>query len=46
MMAEAGYKDEEIMRQGRWKSDAFKVYCKTGRRSRLREQRDIAKKNC
>ena len=43
MMAEAGYKDEEIMRQGRWKSDAFKVYCKTGRGSRLKEQRDLAK---
>ena len=43
-MAEAGYKDEEIMRQGRWHSEAFKVYCKTGRGSRMREQRDLARK--
>ena len=42
MMAEAGYSDVEIMRQGRWHSDAFLVYCKTGRGSRLREQRDLA----
>ena len=44
MMAEAGYKDEEIMRQGRWHSQAFMAYCKTGRGSRLKEQRDIARK--
>ena len=43
MMALAGYKDEEIMRQGRWNSDAFKVYCKTGRANRLKEQRDLAR---
>ena len=44
MMAAAGYRDEEIMRQGRWHSKAFQLYCKTGRASRLREQRDLAKK--
>ena len=44
MMAEAGFRDEEIMRQGRWNSDAFKAYCKTGRGGRLREQRELAKK--
>ena len=44
MMAEAGYKDEEIMRQGRWHSQAFMAYCKTGRGSRLKEQRDLARK--
>ena len=44
MMAAAGYRDEEIMRQGRWHSKAFQLYCKTGRASRLREQRDLARK--
>ena len=44
MMAEAGYSDEEIMRQGRWHSQAFMAYCKTGRGSRLKEQRDLARK--
>ena len=43
MMAEVGYSDTEIMRQGRWHSDAFLAYCKTGRGSRLREQRDLAR---
>ena len=42
MMAEAGYSDEVIMRQGRWHSQAFLRYCKTGRGSRLREQRALA----
>ena len=41
-MAQAGYSDEIIMRQGRWRSSAFLVYCKTGRASRLREQRELA----
>ena len=44
MMAEAGYSDAEIMRQGRWHSQAFLAYCKTGRGSRMREQRDLARK--
>ena len=44
MMAAAGYPDEVIMRQGRWHSEAFKSYCKTGRGSRLREQRDLARR--
>ena len=43
MIASAGYCDEEIMRQGHWHSQAFLVYCKTGRSSRLREQRDLAR---
>ena len=44
MMAASGYSDNEIMRQGRWHSKAFQLYCKTGRASRLREQRDLARK--
>ena len=44
MMAEAGYSDQEIMRQGRWHSQAFMAYCKTGRGSRMKEQRDLARK--
>ena len=43
MMAAAGFSDESIMRQGCWHSEAFLVYCKTGRGSRLREQRDLAR---
>ena len=43
MMAAAGMSDAAIMRQGRWNSSAFMVYCKTGRASRLREQRDLAR---
>ena len=44
MMAEAGYSDQEIMRQGRWHLQAFLAYCKTGRGSRMKEQRDLARK--
>ena len=44
MMAASGYSDEDIKRQGRWHSNAFQLYCKTGRANRLREQRDLAKK--
>ena len=44
MMAAAGYPDTEIMRQGRWHSQAFKKYCKTGRSTRLVEQRELARK--
>ena len=43
MMAAAGYSDQEIMRQGRWHSQAFAAYCKTGRGNRLKEQREIAR---
>ena len=43
MMALAGYTDEAIMRQGRWNSSAFLVYCKTGRANRLRDQRELAR---
>ena len=44
MMAASGYSDVEIMRQGRWHSRAFQLYCKTGRASRLKEQKDLAMK--
>ena len=44
MMAAAGYTDSEIMRQGRWHSEAFKAYCKTGRGGRLKEQGYIARR--
>ena len=43
MMASSGYEDSIIMRQGRWNSQAFKIYCKTGRGTRLKEQRDLAR---
>ena len=42
VMSRLGYQDEEIKRQGRWSSDAFKAYCKTGRASRLNEQWTLA----
>ena len=42
MMAEAGYEDQVIMRQGRWHSEAFRLYCKTGQGLRLEEQRKLA----
>ena len=42
MMAEAGYEDQVIMRQGRWHSEAFRLYSKTRRGSRLEEQKKLA----
>ena len=42
MMALLGYKDSDIMRQGRWASNAFLQYCKLGRANRLNEQRKLA----
>ena len=44
MMASAGFRDDEIMRQGRWNSRAFMLYCKTGRANRLGEQRALARR--
>ena len=38
LMARAGYSDEMIARQGRWRSNAFELYTCTGRGSRLEEQ--------
>ena len=42
VMSRLGYQEEEIKRQGRWSSDAYKAYCKTGRASRLNEQYTLA----
>ena len=44
MMAASGYSDVEIMRQGRWHSKSFQLYCKMGRASRFKEQKDLAMK--
>ena len=38
LMAKAGYSDEEIRRQGRWRLAAFELYTVTGRGQRLGEQ--------
>ena len=43
MMALAGYDDATIMRQGRWNSSTFLVYCKLGRSNRLKDQRDLTR---
>ena len=37
-MARCGYSDEEIRRQGRWRSDAFLQYIRLGRAQRLEQQ--------
>ena len=37
-MARSGYSDEEIRRQGRWRSDAFLKYIRLGRAQRLEQQ--------
>ena len=42
LMAAAGYPDSEIMRQGRWRSSAFLLYCKMGRSARLQDQLELA----
>ena len=41
-MARQGYSDEEIQRQGRWKSAAFLSYLKLGRSTRLAQQQKLA----
>ena len=43
-LAQQGMEDEEIMRQGRWKSSAFQTYVKLGRKNRTSKQIAIAKK--
>ena len=42
LMARAGYPENEIQRQGRWRSSAFLVYCKMGRSARLKDQLELA----
>ena len=44
LMARAGYRDEEIQRQGRWRSSAFLVYCKLGRSARWKDQLNLSKR--
>ena len=41
-MARAGYSDEEIKRQGRWRSDAFLQYIRLGRAQRLEQQMKLS----
>lgn len=41
-MARAGYSDEEIQRQGRWRSEAFLKYIRLGRAQRLEQQQKLA----
>ena len=41
-MALAGYDDEAIQTQGRWKSDAYKNYIKLGRAQRIGSQLKLA----
>ena len=43
-LAQQGMEDEDIMRQGRWKSSAFQSYVKLGRRNRTSKQIAIARK--
>ena len=43
-LAQQGMEDEEIMRQGRWKSSAFQTYVKLGRKNRTSKQIAIARK--
>ena len=43
LMARAGYQDDEIQRQGRWRSPAFLDYCKLGRAARWKDQLILAK---
>ena len=42
LMARAGYSDQEIKRQGRWRSDSFLRYCKLGRAARWHDQMELA----
>ena len=44
VMGVLGYTDEEIMRQGRWRSSSFLEYVKLGRAARLQEQWKLANK--
>ena len=42
-MAKQGYDDEQIRRQGRWASEAFRSYIKLGRAERWTSQFDLAR---
>ena len=44
VMARLGYTEEQIKRQGRWRSDAYLAYVKMGRAARLTEQWEMASK--
>ena len=44
VMARLGYTEEEIKRQGRWRSDSYLAYVKMGRAARLTEQWVMASK--
>ena len=44
VMYRLGYTEEQIKIQGRWASDAFKHYCKSGRAARLQDQWSLANK--
>ena len=43
-MGRMGYGDEEIRRQGRWKSDAYCNYIKMGRAERWSKQYDLSQR--
>ena len=42
IMGRLGYSEDEIKRQGRWTSEAFRAYLKLGRAVRLEEQYNLA----
>ena len=44
VMYRLGYTEEQIKLQGRWASDAYKSYCKSGRAARLQDQWSLANK--
>ena len=44
LMARAGYPDNEIQRQGRWRSNAFVKYCHLGRHNRWKDQLELAQR--
>ena len=44
IMAQLGYSEQDIQRQGRWNSDSYKNYIKLGRSARVQDQWDLAAK--
>ena len=42
IMGRLGYSEDDIKRQGRWTSEAFRAYLKMGRAIRLEEQYSLA----
>ena len=44
LMARAGYPDDEIQRQGRWRSSAFIRYCHLGRHNRWKDQLELSQR--